>query len=41
MPSLRGAYRGASVLVWIHADLLLFAATLVVALMAAGYIGTL
>ncbi len=41
MPSLRGAYRGASVLACIHADLLLFAATLVAALMAAGYLGTL
>ena len=35
MPSLRDAYRGASVLVGINADLLLFAATLAAALMAA------
>ncbi len=41
MPSLRDAYRGASVLVGINADLLLFAATLAAALMAAGYLGTL
>jgi len=41
MPSFRDAYRGAVVLIGVHADLLLFAATLAAALIAAGYLSTL
>lgn len=41
MTSLKHAYRGATVLVALNADLLLFIATLAAALIAAGYLGTL
>ncbi|MET4103115.1 hypothetical protein ABIE58_002552 [Roseovarius sp. MBR-78] len=41
MTGLKHAYRGASVLVALNVDLLLFVVALVVALMAAGYLGTL
>jgi len=41
MPILKDVSRGAAVLIGVNADLLLFAATLVMALLAAGYIGTL
>jgi len=41
MTSFRGAYRGVAVLVAVHADLLLFAATAMAALVTAGYLGTL
>ncbi|MFB9151119.1 hypothetical protein [Roseovarius ramblicola] len=41
MPSFRKTYRGAVVLFGVNADLLLFTATLVAALMAAGFLGSL
>jgi len=41
MSGLKDAYRGATVLIGLNADLLLFAATLAAALMAAGYLGSL
>ncbi|HKL65277.1 MAG TPA: hypothetical protein VJ886_04120 [Roseovarius sp.] len=41
MPSLKDVSRGAAVLIGVHADLFLFAATLAMALLAAGYLGTL
>jgi hypothetical protein len=41
MTGLRNTYRGATVLIALNADLLLFVATLAAALVAAGYLGTL
>jgi hypothetical protein len=41
MTGFKDAYRGATVLIALNADLLLFVATLAAALLAAGYLGTL
>lgn len=41
MSGLKNAYRGATVLIGLNADLLLFGTTLAAALLAAGYLGTL
>lgn len=41
MPVFKDSYRGVSLLIGVHSDLLLFFATLAVALLTAGYLGTL
>ncbi|WP_417727592.1 hypothetical protein [Roseovarius sp.] len=41
MQQLKDGYRGASVLLHVNADLLLYLLTLAVALLAGGYFGTL
>jgi len=41
MPQLKDGYRGAAILLGLHADLLFFVTTLVAALLAASYLASL